>query len=381
MDKMTAGERIMMAAMGQEPDRVPVFGVFNDWAWAQLYGKESLMDYSLDAEKLAKVMVWSCKEMGCDSAVVLPDVHPMAEAICEASGLPVPSVRWKDFIPTDAHTLYEGDLVNDPAYGNPIIQTLKDAEKIVPADPYKHGRLPVLIKATELAKKELKDEWPIGAMVENPISVGGGLMGWTQVFMAMEKDMELWKKIEEVTIESSYRFGIAQIKAGAVFGVSHTELPGRVGSKEFLAHPEWVQADYPPELYKRLWDEKQFGISLHACTVGPFVDGMDAWKTMLEHNPGLSFFMAESGGADALARTKEELAPAMVMGNIHPVDIMLHGSPSDVEEASVELIQKCGPGGRFQLGPGCTYSLDVPYENVKAMVDSAQKFGTYPIKI
>jgi uroporphyrinogen decarboxylase len=286
-------------------------------------------------------------------------------------------VRWKDFIPTDSHTLYEGDLVKDPAYGNPIIETLKDAEKLVPADPYKHGRLPVMLKAIELANKELKGEWPVLGMVENPISVAGGLMGWTQAFMAMEKDIALWKRVEDVVIESSYAFAVAQKKAGAPFGVSHTELPPRVGSKEFFAHPEWVQADHPPELYKRLWDEEQFGVSLHACTVGPFVDGMEAWKTMLDHIP--SFFFAESGGADALALAKKELAPATVLGNVHPVDILLHGTPLDVEEACVELIQKCGPGGRFQLGPGCMYALDTPYENIKAMVDSAEKYGTYPI--
>lgn len=379
MTKMTASERLMMSAMGQEPDRVPVFGVFNDWAWAQLFGKDSLLDFSLDAERLAQVMVWTCKEVGSDSAIVLPDVHPMAEAICEASGLPVPSVRWKDFIPTDGHTLYEGDLVKDPAYGNPIIKTLEDAEKLVPADPYKHGRLPVLLKSIELSNKELKGEWPVLGMIENPISVAGGLMGWTQIFMAMEKNMELWKKVEDVAVKSSYAFAVAQKKAGSPLGVSHTELPPRVGSKEFLAHPEWVQADHPPELYKRLWDEEQFGCSMHACTVGPFVDGIEAWKTMLDHTP--SFFMAESGGADALVRAKKELAPASILGNIHPVDIMLHGTPSDVEEASVELIKKCAPGGRFQLGPGCMYSLDTPYENVKAMTDSVRKYGQYPINI
>ncbi|WP_300458243.1 uroporphyrinogen decarboxylase family protein [Desulfobacula sp.] len=379
MAKMTASERIMMSAMGKEPDRVPVFGIFNDWAWGQLYGRNHMLDYCQDAEKWAKVMVWTCKEMGGDSAVALPDVHPLAEAICEASGLPSPSISWKDFPRTDAHSLYEGDLVNDPAYGNPIIKTMKDAEKLKPADPYKHGRLPVLLKSIELANKELKGDWPVGGMVENALSVGGGLMGWTPMFMAMEKNIALWKKVEDVAIKSSWAFAKAQKKVGAVFAVSHTELPARVGSESFLANPTWMQADWPPELYKRIPEELGLGIAVHACTTGPNEPGIDAWKTMVNHTA--SFFCAESGGADSLARIKEALAPASVMGNIHPVDIMLHGTPDDVEDACIELIKKCGPGGRFQLGPGCTYSLDVPYENVKAMVDSCEKYGKYPINL
>lgn len=379
MAKMTASERIMTSAMGKEPDRVPVFGIFNDWAWGQVYGRNHMLDFCQDAEKLAKVMVWTCKDMGADSAVVLPDVHPLAEAICEASGLPSPSIAWKDFPRTDGHTLYEGDLIKDPAYGDPIIKTMKDAEKLKPADPYKHGRLPVLIKAIELTNKELKGDWPVGGMVENPLSVGGGLMGWTQMFMAMEKDLELWKKVEDVVIKSSYAFAEAQQKVGAAFAVSHTELPARVGSEAFLANPTWVQADYPPELYRKIPEELGMGISLHACTTGPIEPGIEAWKTMASHTA--SFLFAESGGADSLARIKKELAPVMVMGNIHPVDIMLHGTVSEVEETCIDLIKKCGPGGRFQLGPGCMYSLDTPYENVKAMVDSCEKYGKYPISL
>ena len=378
MSSMTSTERVMAAAMGQEPDRVPVFGVFLDYAWAQLYGKNSFMDYCLDPEKTAKAMVWICKEMECDIVATLPDVHMTEEGIAEASGMAFPMARWADFCFTDPHRLYEGDPIKETAYGDPLIKTMEDAERLVPADPYKHGRTPVLLKAIELARKELGPDYVIGGMCENPFAVGGMLMGWTQVLMVMQDNLPLWKKVEDILIKTSYAYSVAQIKAGVNVLLSHSELPQRIGSKAFLENPVWVQADHPPELMKRLGEEFNIDVGLHPCTAGPWEQGIEAWQTMLDHTH--SFLIPEYGGADALARAKEKLAPAMVMGNINPIDVMLLGTPSDVEEACVELIHKCAPGGRFVLAPGCMISLDVPFENLKAMVNSVKKFGNYPIR-
>lgn len=379
MAKITAMERMMATAMCQEADRVPVFGVFIDWAWAQLYGKDSFLDYSYDPERLARCMIWAAREMGVDSVAALPDVSVTYEAIAEANGLTYPSLRWKDFIPTHPHRLYSGDPVKKPVYGDPLVHNLEEAKKLKPADPLKHGRMPVIIKAIELTNKELKGEWPVGGMCDAAIHIGGSLMGWTQMFMAMEKDVEFWKTVEEVIIKTSYEFAKAQIKVGAAGFISHTELAHKVGSEEFFKKPVWVEGDHPPTLFKRIWDEFERDTTLHACSVGPFEPGIEVWKTYLDHCH--SFFMPEYGGADALARAKEQLFPAMMMGNLHPVDVLLHGSPSDVEEACVELIQKCGPGGRFVLGPGCTVPLDASMENMQTMIKSVDKYGKYPISI
>lgn len=378
MSSMTSAERVVAAAMGKEPDRVPVFGVFLDYAWGQLYGKDSFMDYCVDPEKTAKAMVWICKEMECDIVAALPDVHMTEEGIAEASGMSFPMAQWPDFVFTDPHRLYEGDPIKEPVYGNPLIQTMEDAERLVPADPYKHGRTPAMLKAIELAKKELVDDYIIGGMVEAPIAVGGMLMGWTQVMMAMENNLPLWNRVKDIVIKSSYAYSVAQLKAGANTLLSHSELPHRVGSKAFLENPVWVEADYPLELIKRISEEFNVDIGLHPCSVGSWEEGCEAWKT---YEYTHSYFLPEYGGADALARAKEKLAPAMVMGNLHPIDVLQLGTPSDVEEACVELIQKCAPGGRFVLAPGCMTPLDVPFENMKAMVNAAKKYGKYPIQV
>ena len=87
------------------------------------------------------------------------------------------------------------------------------------------------------------------------------------------------------------------------------------------------------------------------------------------------------GGADDLAEAKRELAPAVISGNLSPVGLMVHGSPSDVEAACIELIQKCAPGGRYVLSAGCGIPIDAPQGNVQAVVDTVKRYGRYPIKI
>ncbi|HJX31417.1 MAG TPA: uroporphyrinogen decarboxylase family protein [Thermodesulfobacteriota bacterium] len=378
MTKMTSTQRIMMSVMGQEPDRVPVASILADWAWGQVYGPDSFLEYSLDPERLSKVVIWSCKEMGFDAGSITPDTQLIWEAIADASGLsPYPTLKWKDFCCTHPHRLYEGDPIKETMYGNPLVKTLKDAQKLKPADPYKHGRLPVILKTIELVTKELKGEYPLLGEYDCPVHVGACLMGLPQMFIAMQKDLELWKTVEKVIVDTLYEFVKAQIKVGVNLFGGPLMLPHSVGSEAFLKNPVWVEADFPLGVVRRIWEEFQAGFVLHPCSVGPFEAGIEAYKTFL--GPCVGFAFGECGGADALARAKKQLAPATVIGNMHPVDLLLHGTPSEVEEAAIELIKKCGPGGHYILAAGCALPKAAPIENVQAMIAAANKYGKYPI--
>jgi uroporphyrinogen decarboxylase len=379
MAEMTPGERLAISAQGGEPDRVPVSLHIHAWSYAQLYGPNSFQDYTLNVEKNVNAAVWACQELGMDTAELGMDTTIMAEAIAEASGMPYPTTYWDDFIPQHAHRLYEGDPLQTIAYGDPLVRTMRDAEKLVPADPYKHGRLPLCLEAIQLVNKKLEGKYPVGGMCEFAVSTPGILMGWTQMFIAMEKDLPLWKKVEDVVLKSSYEFTKAMVKAGVGALGSLCHFPQWVGSEAYLANPVWMHADHPIDLIERVAKDFGMGIAIHPCTVGPFLNGIKAFKTWLDHTP--AFSMSTGGGADDLAEAKRELAPAVIIGNLAPVGIMLQGSPSDVETACIELIQKCAPGGRYVLSGGCEIPVYTPGENVQAVIDTVNKYGRYPIKI
>lgn len=379
MVEMTSMERLAIASRGGEPDRVPVSLHLHAWSYAQLYGPNSFQDYTLNVEKEVNATVWECQEVGMDGASLGGDTTIMAEAIAEASGMPYPTTYWDDYTPQHPHRLYEGDPLQTIAYGDPLVKTIEDAEKLVPADPYKHGRLPLRLEAIKLANKKLEGKHRVGGSCESSVSCGGILMGWTQMFIAMKYNLPLWQKLEEVILKSNYAFIKAQVEAGCGGFGTVVHFPQWVGSKAYLANPVWMHADHPMDLIERVAKEFGMGIAIHPCTVGPFLNGMEAFKTWLDHTP--AFSMSTGGGADDLAEAKKELAPAVISGNLAPVGLMVHGSPSDVEAACIELIQKCAPGGRYVLSGGCGIPIHAPSENVQAVINTVGKYGKYPIKI
>ncbi len=77
-----------------------------------------------------------------------------------------------------------------------------------------------------------------------------------------------------------------------------------------------------------------------------------------------------------MARAKEVLGDHLcIMGNV-PSSLLQVGSAQDVDEYCKKLIKVCGKGGGFILTNGSSIDEAKP-ENVKAMIDSVEKYGRY----
>ena len=76
-------------------------------------------------------------------------------------------------------------------------------------------------------------------------------------------------------------------------------------------------------------------------------------------------------------RAKEILGDkACIMGNV-PISMLCIASPSVVEEYCKKLIEKVGKNGGFILRCSTDFTQEAKPENVKAMIDSAEKYGRY----
>ncbi|MEE8412940.1 MAG: uroporphyrinogen decarboxylase family protein [Dehalococcoidales bacterium] len=76
-------------------------------------------------------------------------------------------------------------------------------------------------------------------------------------------------------------------------------------------------------------------------------------------------------------RAKEILGDrACLMGNV-PIQLLQMGSPQEVEEYCKKLIKTCGKDGGFILRCSTDYTQEAKPENVKAMIDSVNKYGWY----
>jgi uroporphyrinogen decarboxylase len=79
-----------------------------------------------------------------------------------------------------------------------------------------------------------------------------------------------------------------------------------------------------------------------------------------------------------LAQVKREFGGKVsLMGNLHTTEVMLRGTPEKVAEESRKAIDAAGPGGGFILSTGDQCGRDTPFENIRAMVETARTYGRY----
>jgi uroporphyrinogen decarboxylase len=66
-----------------------------------------------------------------------------------------------------------------------------------------------------------------------------------------------------------------------------------------------------------------------------------------------------------------------LMGNLHTTDVMLFGTPDEVEAAAKQAIDDAAEGGGFILSTGDQCGRDTPDANIRKMVEVARTYGIY----
>jgi len=66
-----------------------------------------------------------------------------------------------------------------------------------------------------------------------------------------------------------------------------------------------------------------------------------------------------------------------LMGNLHTTDVMLNGTPDDVERAARQCIDDAAAGGGFILSTGDQCGRDTPDENIFKLVEVCETYGRY----
>ena len=67
-------------------------------------------------------------------------------------------------------------------------------------------------------------------------------------------------------------------------------------------------------------------------------------------------------------------------GGIDIQRLLPFGTPKEIREEIKRLIRILGPGGGWIAAPAHNIEPETPPENIMAMYDALQEFGSYPIK-
>jgi len=331
---MNAKQRVMSVINQQKPDRMPCFGANSTVTYEQMEKVQAFWPEGHEkAEAMAKQALAAYTVLGFD-AVRIPFCQTFE---AEALGCKIKS----------------GGTEGIPGIAHPTPYKLGDTP-IFPDDFLSRGRIPELLKAVAILKKELGDEVPIIAGIIGPFTIAGSLMDTVPLLKATFKSPDKIRPFLEVGMKAGAALGRALVEAGADI----------ISCEDMTASPDLIA----PKTYRDFemdFQRQQFeGISvpkiLHICgNVDSIVEYMG--------ETGAELLSLEPKANVQLAR--EKCGPNIVMmGGVDTATTLFMKDAETVRAGCEESIAK----GIQILAPGCAVAPGTPLENLLAMVEVAK---------
>jgi len=184
-------------------------------------------------------------------------------------------------------------------------------------------------------------------------------------------------KICEKIAEYQYVETLRQLPRIAASGVDGVLSVGDLGNTTNLYAPPSVYRSIIYKYHRKLYGEcKKLGLYVmrHCCghiwpIIGEICECNDAYEAIQER-----------AGMD-IARLKEKAGDRLTLwgGVLH--EHIHGGTPEDIEADIRRSFAAAAPGGGFIMGSSHSLTVGATYENIMAMKNGREKYGSYPIKI
>jgi len=333
---MNAKERVMAVLNHQKPDHVPCFGANATVTYDQMEKVQAFWPEGHEkGETMAKQAMAAYTMLGFDAVRV-----PFCQTFeAEALGCKIKS----------------GGEKGIPGIEHPAPYTIDDTP-VFPDDFLSRGRIPELLKAVRIMKKELGDEVVIVAGIIGPFTVAGSLLEVTKILKATIKAPDKLRPFLEVAEKAGTMLAKALIDAGADI----------ISCEDMTASPEVIMPKSYPELELEFQTKQFEAISvpkiLHICGN---VDAIIEWMGQT----GAEILSIEPEADVKLARQKcgEDV---ILMGGVNTAHTLFM---KDAETVKAECKKSIEAGIQI-LAPGCAIAPGTPTENLLAMVEVAKSY-------
>jgi [methyl-Co(III) methanol-specific corrinoid protein]:coenzyme M methyltransferase len=332
---MNSKERVMSVIHHEKPDRMPCFGANSTVTYEQMEKVQAFWPEGHEkAEPMAKQALAAYTILGFDGVRV-----PFCQTFeAEALGCKVKS----------------GGTEGIPGIAPPPIYTLDDTP-VFPKDFLSRGRIPELLKAVAILKKEVGNEAVIVGGVIGPFTIAGSLIETVMLLRATFKAADKIRPFLEVGKQASLALAKAMIDAGAdIISVEDmTASPDLIAPKTYRD----LEVEYQAQVFEAIAVPK----ILHICgNVDPIVEYMG--------QTGADILSLEPKADAELARRK--CGPKMIlMGGVDTATTLFMKDAATVRAAAEESIES----GIQILAPGCAVAPGSPLENLLAMVEVAKQ--------
>jgi len=336
---MLPKERVIAALDRKSTDRIPVTPQVLEHA-VRVAGMK-VSDVFDSAQKFAKAQVIALEKYEYDG--VWAGVVDMYNLLPEALGCEI-------VIPEDGI----------PDIKAPIVKEAKDVDKLFIPDPYKDARLPVALECIRLLRKEVGGEFAVMTGLAGPFAIAGNLRGVNEIMGDVRSEPDLVKDLCEITTEACAKYGQAILDSGTdvLFLVDALAAPAFVGPDV------WNEIIFPYHyrLAKKLHQK-------------PIIYHTDAGiHLVLDNASKLDVDAIEPEDTEDIRKLREMVGEDVVLvGVIGPVPLRSE-TPDKLKEMTQQVIEKgISSKGRLIFFTGMV-PLDTPFENLKAVVNTAKQF-------
>jgi uroporphyrinogen decarboxylase len=295
----------------------------------------SVRTFSTDGDKMAAALLHAAQRFGWDGINPGSDVAVEGEALGSTAEYPD-----------------EGP----PHVTRPGLTDPSDLARLGVPNPLRAGRMPVVIRATEICAREAGGEIYNLPVIMGPLNCASQLRGVDQVLLDTADRPEFVAELLDFCTEVVTEYGKALIDAGA-----HGILVGEALCSPGMISPAFYRSVVSRQrrLVEALRQHGAQHVLLHIC---------GNVKRILPAMVETSADIFDLDWQVNLAEAKCVCGPARVTirGNLDPAAVLLHGTPETVYRKSVEAIRAGGDRG-FILGSGCDVAPGTPHENLDAM--------------
>ena len=341
---MNSYERIMVALERKEPDRVPIL----EWTVHPAV-IQHLCPQARDRADFDEMM-------GLDATCCWPQYNRIAQ------------YENGSYLDEWGVLFQAGPEVEDHPIKGPI-QSQEDLDHYVPPDPdaeHRLGKLPQLVRRFK-KKKAVIFFHRIGFILSSHLN------GLENLLMNMLAAPEFVHQLLDKTLETNMRIARRAIRAGADIVVLGDDYAGNTAP---LVSPTMFKEFIVPRMKKMvdLVHEEGAKVVQHSdgnvwpildMIVGTGVDGI---------NP-----IEPAAGMD-IGEVKQKYGQRVcLVGNIDCSHLLTEGSVEDVEAAVKECIRKASGGGGHIISSSNSVVSSAKPENYLALVETAKKYGRYPL--
>ncbi|KXB02330.1 hypothetical protein AKJ45_00130 [candidate division MSBL1 archaeon SCGC-AAA261F19] len=224
----------------------------------------------------------------------------------------------------------------------------------MPENLLERGRIPAIMEAIRLVRKEVGDFLPITSFVFSPFSLASDLAEPEKFLLMAMNSPEKAKGFVDFATEVVIEYAKAQYRAGSDI-VSFGEplgTPDNVGPKIFS------------EIIKPAF--KKVAKSLGGIRVIHFCGAVESF---MQDIVDIGFDAISVRESVDIAKIKPITGSIPILGNVESGGVLTHGTPDEVRADARKALE----AGVDLLEPACGIEAEMPIDNIKVLAEEVRK--------